>query len=336
MKSIDKISIVVPAYNAANTIERCIKSVINQNLENWELLVIENGSTDNTTAIVKKYVNNSSIFLYHSQKGVSFARNEGIKYATGDWIWFVDADDEIKSNLDNILSLKSKDIDLIIGNYEKGKNIINLTNDSVDLAGKKLKELQLKMLDNPTKYMTVWSKLFKLEIIKKYNLQFDSTLKVAEDSDFLFRYMNYINNVYLLDKVIYKYSFSEGSAVRTIDLKNIKNYKKAMEAIEKNKGIDKDIDKSIEKYIVAHFFISMVREVFINSELSWSQKLSYMKKTKNEGVYKRAIKSLKLKDIRKSPYLLPGLFLKYNFKFLPALAFNLKSKLNERKENEKH
>lgn len=332
----DKVSIVVPAYNAANTIERCIKSVINQNLKNWELLVIENSSTDNTTAIVKKYVNNSNIFLYHSQKGVSFARNEGIKYATGDWIWFVDADDEIKSNLDNIFTLKSKDIDLIIGNYEKGKNIINLTNDSVDLAGKTLKELQLKMLDNPTKYMTVWSKLFKLEIIKKYNLQFDSTLKVAEDSDFLFRYMNYINNVYLVDKVIYKYSFSEGSAVRTIDLKNIKNYKKAMEAIEKNKGIDKDIDKSIEKYIVAHFFISMVREVFINSELSWSQKLSYMKKAKNEGVYKRAIKSLKLKDICKSPYLLPGLFLKYNFKLLPALAFKLKAELNERKENEKY
>lgn len=329
----DKISIVVPAYNAANTIERCIKSIINQNLKDWELLIVENGSTDATTSIIKKYVDNLHIFLLHSKKGVSYARNLGIEHANGKWIWFVDADDEICFNISSIFPLNDKKINLICGNYIKGKDRVEFMNKNSVLSKSNSYHLKLQMLENPTLYMTVWSKLFNTQIIKKQNIRFDLSLRVAEDSDFLFNYLKYTDKILTIREAIYKYSLSEGSTVRTPNLKNIENYEKAMQKMDKELGQDETMNKAISKYIVAHFFISMVREVFVNEELNVWTKLKIMRKTKDKRIYKNAFNNLRISDITQRPYLLPGLLLKYNFNLLPALAFKLKAKINERKEN---
>lgn len=331
----NKVSIIVPAYNAEKTIKKCINSIIKQNFKSWELLIIENGSTDNTSQIVEGYAKNPHIFLYHSKKGVSFARNEGIKQANGEWIWFVDADDEVTYNVSQIIPEKKNEIGLIIGNYKKEDNVIEVVTKTSIVSGKKLNELKLTMLRSPTKYMTVWSKLFRADIIKKYNLFFNTSLKVAEDSDFLFRYLNYVRVALEVKKTIYKYSLLAGSTVRTISLDNIENYQKAMEEIEKAVGRNKELNHGIYQYIVAHFFISMVREVFANKELTWVNKIKLMREVKNKKVYMDAFQNLNLKDLKQAPYLLPGLFLKYKFNFLPAISFKLKASLNKRKENEK-
>lgn len=88
------ISIIVPLYNKAATIERCIKSVLAQTYDDWELLIIDDGSTDASSEIVEKYIDNEKIH-YHYKKngGVSSARNLGIRLAKGEWIIYIDADD---------------------------------------------------------------------------------------------------------------------------------------------------------------------------------------------------------------------------------------------------
>lgn len=88
------ISVIVPLYNKAATIERCIKSVLAQTYDDWELLIIDDGSTDDSSKIVEKYSDNKKIH-YHYKKngGVSSARNSGIKLAKGEWITYIDADD---------------------------------------------------------------------------------------------------------------------------------------------------------------------------------------------------------------------------------------------------
>lgn len=88
------ISIIVPLYNKAATIERCIKSVLAQTYNDWELLIIDDGSTDDSSKIVERYSDNKKIH-YHYKKngGVSSARNLGIKLAKGEWITYIDADD---------------------------------------------------------------------------------------------------------------------------------------------------------------------------------------------------------------------------------------------------
>ena len=89
------ISIIIPAYNAEKFLEQAVNSVKQQAYKNWEILIIENGSSDKTTNLSEKLVQKDKIALFHSEKGVSQARNMGIKKASGEWILFLDADDKL-------------------------------------------------------------------------------------------------------------------------------------------------------------------------------------------------------------------------------------------------
>lgn len=94
------ISIVIPAYNRANTIAVAIESVINQSKDNWELLVIDDGSTDNSREVVEPYLNSSKIsYYFQKNQGVSAARNKGIGLANGQYIIFLDSDDYFDQEL---------------------------------------------------------------------------------------------------------------------------------------------------------------------------------------------------------------------------------------------
>lgn len=93
------ISIVIPLYNKSKCIEKCIESVLSQSLNDWELVIIDDGSTDNSCNIVEKYLEDKRIRLIRqSNRGVSNARNHGIKEAKGEWIVFIDADDSFLPN----------------------------------------------------------------------------------------------------------------------------------------------------------------------------------------------------------------------------------------------
>ena len=94
------ISYIIPAYNAADTLERAVESITHTcNMEKCEILIVENGSTDYTNSVALKLIQKygENVKLIHSEKGVSRARNEGLKNARGEWIVFVDADDYIVS-----------------------------------------------------------------------------------------------------------------------------------------------------------------------------------------------------------------------------------------------
>ena len=101
----DLISVVVPAYNIENYIERCIKSILNQTYSNIEVIIVDDGSTDNTGSIIDKYAlkDHRVIPLHKENGGVSSARMEGIDRAKGEWIGFVDGDDVIEENMYEVL-----------------------------------------------------------------------------------------------------------------------------------------------------------------------------------------------------------------------------------------
>lgn len=95
-----KISIIVPVYNAEKTLHRCTNSIINQLYQNWELLLIDDGSTDNSSVICDEYVRKDKrIRVFHKENGgVSSARNVGLDNAEGEWITFIDSDDWVENN----------------------------------------------------------------------------------------------------------------------------------------------------------------------------------------------------------------------------------------------
>ena len=194
MKQTD-ISVIIPAHNASDYIERAIKSIITQTDMSWEIIIVENGSTDDTYIKSMKYAEKySNINIFQSEKGVSKARNYGLKKATGKWICFLDADDYIYPDAFN--------------------EIYKYMEDEFD-GNEEYQNLRCEMIKNPTQNMTVWGKLFKHQIIEKNKIEFDEQLELAEDSDFTFRYMQNASKALRITSQLYHYSKDNASTVRT-------------------------------------------------------------------------------------------------------------------------
>lgn len=112
------VSIIVPVYNAEKTLKRCVNSIINQLYKDWELLLVDDGSTDDSSIICDEYAQQDRrIRVFHKQNGgVSSARNVGLDNAIGEWVTFIDSDDWIEKRMLNIFNIVSN-VDLICCYY---------------------------------------------------------------------------------------------------------------------------------------------------------------------------------------------------------------------------
>ena len=180
------LSIVVPVYNVEAYLSECLESIINQSFASWELLLVDDGSLDNSGLICDKYATiDHRILVFHkSNGGVSSARNLGIKEASGEWITFVDADDLVEPTFFEGLLCPTKinmNLDFVQG---------GCTNYSAGLKGSIEQQYTDKIssdfiyLFNNFRGLTV-SKLFRLENVKKgFNglpIKFDENMRFAED-----------------------------------------------------------------------------------------------------------------------------------------------------------
>ena len=181
----DLISIVIPVYNAENYIDRCIKSILKQTYINFELIIVNDGSTDNTSNICYQYAHVDSRIRLISQKnhGVSKARNRGIINAEGRYIVFIDADDYIETeyiqNLYNLISRNNVDFCCISYKTEisETEDVCLLEND-IKLSGE---DAIVEMMKPSCKIpRTPWGKMFKLEQV--ININFESEYSLAEDT----------------------------------------------------------------------------------------------------------------------------------------------------------
>ena len=221
------ISIIMPAYNAEKTIIRAIQSVICQNYSFWELIIINDGSIDNTLNICNEYIDNKQIII-HTQNngGLSNARNKGIDLCQGDFICFLDSDDWYeKDYLYQMIHLIDKHAsDLIVCNIIKhqNKNISQSTipnNTYVNLFhNKAFLELFESGILNPA-----WNKLYRTNIIKTWNLLFPN-IAIVEDLAFNLRYLEHCNSVSICNKALYHYDLSIPGLASKISEDMFKNY----------------------------------------------------------------------------------------------------------------
>ena len=199
------ISIIVPVYNAEKTLKRCVDSIINQIYTNWELLLIDDGSKDNSGRICDEYsLKDNRIKVFHKQNGgVSSARNLGLNKAKGEWISFVDSDDWIFN--DTSIDDKSLIGDLVVFNsciFDKNKGFIY-----PDIFKYDLYEYGDNMKNEIEKYLhysilrTPWGKFFRKDIID--NLRFDINIRIGEDTLFMLHYIGKCNSISINKKVYY-------------------------------------------------------------------------------------------------------------------------------------
>lgn len=201
--SVKMISIIIPVYNTERFIEDCIKSILLQTYSFFELILVDDGSTDNSLHICKKYEKvDKRIKVFSKQNnGVSSTRNFGLARASGDWIMFVDSDDTI--NPDTLQSLVEKVVcdDMIVccgAKYDNGDDYFVFKNLSIE-------DVDPDDLGHVLLYGPPWGKLYNRNIIESNNLRFDESISKSEDTLFFWQYMNCVSNVATTSYMGYNY-----------------------------------------------------------------------------------------------------------------------------------
>lgn len=190
------ITIIVPIYNAEKTLSRCIDSIINQSQQDFELILINDGSTDSSKEICEKYLPNSRIRLFSTEnKGVSAARNLGLKQATGNWILFVDSDDYLEPqtlfqyekfiSLENVYYIQDYYIDMPHLQWK-----VDFSKKDKSYSIYETMNILMTRYHNSMGY--IWHCLFSKCIIDKHKIRFNETLSFGEDAVFAFEYIQYM------------------------------------------------------------------------------------------------------------------------------------------------
>lgn len=211
-------SIIVPVYNTGKYLEKCIQSILNQSFKDYELLLVDDGSTDNSGQICDYFAESDTrVIVFHKQNGgVDSARNLGIEKATGEYYYFVDSDDELLPGcLDTLMSgMKTSDIDLVIGGYIYSREGVDdelpkdLPTDRIFTKNETMHELLMP------KYHSLgmpWTNLYKASIIHGNNLLFNKDIHTIDDRVFMVSYICAMKGkAYHTTKPIYIYNLGVG------------------------------------------------------------------------------------------------------------------------------
>ena len=312
------LSVIIPSHNAEKTLRRAVESVIraaqviseNATLSArkahdaetgeplCEILVIENESEDGTAALALELQaeHPDCLSVLHSKSGVSYARNRGLEAARGEWILFLDADDYLTEGAGEVLrdDLHFTGTDLIAHSYESGDRVVNICAQQGErFAGEDLTQACVRMIENPTRYTSVWSKLFRRERIEYAHLRFDTELRLSEDSHFLIRYLSACRRIRMVDRPFYHYSTDNASVVRTWDGKKEEGYRNALLAVQKYLATQPEqIRAAFAGYGMMQFNLLMVREVFAaGARMTLADKIRNMKRISQEEPFATAIRS---------------------------------------------
>lgn len=205
------VSIIVPIYNGEKYIHRCIKSILKQTHINLEVILVDDGSTDNSKAICDQYSKYDSRvkIICKKNKGVSAARNAGIKIAQGRYIQFIDVDDYIEEKMTEEMIASIKKSDLVIVGYNNIYDDNTITSTPIsDISGlyTKIKFLsEFGVFFERLLINTIWNKLYVKKIIDENNIKFDEDISLGEDLLFNIRYIEKCSNITVLDVCLYNY-----------------------------------------------------------------------------------------------------------------------------------
>ena len=252
-----KVSIIVPVYNVELYIESCLDSLLNQTYSDYEIILINDGSTDGSIEICNKYNDKKIKKINQTNKGVSIARNVGISYATGQYIMFVDADDMVSKNyIENLVaSMEKYNTDMVICKYTKEEDKLVNNESSQNVEGKIINAniVLESMIENNLKEGYLWNKIFKKSIINENDLKFKDGVTVWEDLYFVMEYLSKADKICTINETLYYYRTREGSAVnRKETVIELENKIKIMELIMQNYSsiINSKIILESKKYIV--------------------------------------------------------------------------------------
>lgn len=198
------VSVIIPLYNKEKYIKRCIDSLVEQTYKNLEIIIIDDGSTDNSSNIIEQYKDERIKLIQKENEGVSLTRNRGIENSTGKYIAFVDADDYVSEEYiyNLVQQYEMKDIQLATSGYYQTDGESVFSERAFEYCG------DIKKIPNEYYILgdchTVWGKLYLKEIIDVYNIRFRK-INISEDSFFNVEYSKFVKNISCMPKKDYYY-----------------------------------------------------------------------------------------------------------------------------------
>ncbi|HWT76043.1 MAG TPA: glycosyltransferase family 2 protein [Mobilitalea sp.] len=205
------VSIILPFYNAIKYLERCIDSILRQTYADFELLLINDGSSDGGGTIGDSFSSRDArVKVIHLERnmGVSNARNTGIASACGEYITFIDSDDWVDDRYLELMlqKMEETDADLIccshVNKNEQGVDIFYTSEIAVEISNR---IAIIGLFQNRYVQPVVWGKLFKKAIIVKHGLEFDRDICMSEDIKFVYEYLSFCTTCYLIETPLYWY-----------------------------------------------------------------------------------------------------------------------------------
>lgn len=293
--SIPEISIIIPAYNIEDYLKRCLESVLKQTFSDYEVIIIDDGSTDKTGIFSDEYVNlHTNISVKHCKNsGVSRARNLGMEIARGKYMVFMDGDDYVSENYLELLWKCVADgkaqmgaVDYFLSYPE------NLKIHSLDDGEKKYysSEEAISLLRDKTKFEGyLWNKIFSRELAKENDIFFDDDIRVWEDMIFCYRYMKIIETVAYVQRPLYYYEQRSSSVMHSRDSMACFPHYPALKILYGMVELD---DKSFYYNIIDEYgacLVGMLGSV-INSKEDIRKALSEVKKCKAKLSLKHKMK----------------------------------------------
>lgn len=215
-----KISVIIPAYNVAQWLPRCIESVLGQTYQNLEILLIDDGSTDDTVSIIDAYAEKDPriIAIHQENHGVSHARNQGLLLATGDLIAFIDSDDALEPDMHELLVqvMEAHNADISHCGYKHiVRDEIRLVHDTRRILPQSRDEALCCLVGGRLFDGGLWNKLFRREVLS--GLRFREGIRMNEDILFCFEAFCRAEKTVFADYALYHYYARIGeSAVFTV------------------------------------------------------------------------------------------------------------------------
>lgn len=268
------VSIIIPCFNAEKTIIRTLKSIESQSMGNYQVVMIDDGSTDNTEKIIKKYIKDKNDYLYIKQKnsGVSAARNRGLEKAKGKYISFLDADDVYHPKFLKILcnEIENNSVDIVCSKYKWININETIGEDSTDdmksvrLSNREIIERYMRK----RKYMFSFGNcLYKHEIIDEQKIKFDTELTYGEDSLFIGQYLaNCYNGGIFVESTLYGYTQNVNSAMhKKVSWKNTDNIEAMIKIVDywKKRGLD----TGFSDYMISRAVWGIAKDFAVDDEL---------------------------------------------------------------------
>lgn len=294
-----RFSIIIPVYNAEKYIENAVYSILEQQFTDYEIILVDDGSSDQSPSIVDKLLAERKCVkgIHISNHGVSYARNIGVNMASGDYILFMDADDRYEKNT---LSSLSKFLDMYPGAdvlcfgyiediIEQGKSIKQTMHyfPAMHIKGRdSIKKSSLSLITDPM-FGSVWSKIYKKSLLNKYRIRMPEQMYIGEDYCFNLEVLSYCKDWVAIEKPLYHYMIQNESSI--IRRYNSQKYEQMYQMhLYRKKFIEQYSTASGEekKAQIRANYIRLCMSCFMDlsrqeCKMTYSEKVRYVRKLRN-------------------------------------------------------